>query len=156
MADYKSGFKRQSNDRFMSYVLIGFAVSFFIIIISIILFNLFSTELTYSSFDHINDYSEITNKDEDKYLVYYYSEICGHCNDIKIQVLEFADENNEDIKVYFIDAGKVTGYNNIQGMNGTPSLLMVVNGQLVDFVSGSDKIINIFDQINGGTYLYIN
>ncbi|MCD6482219.1 MAG: thioredoxin family protein, partial [Candidatus Izimaplasma sp.] len=126
------------------------------IIISVILFNLLSKELTYSSFDHINDYSEISHMDEDEYLVYYYSEICGHCNDIKIQVLEFADDNNEDIKVYFIDAGKVTGYNYISGMNGTPSLLMVVDGQLVDLVSGSDKIINIFDQINDGTYLYIN
>jgi len=156
MAEYKSGFKRHSDDRFMSYVLIGFAVAFFVIIISIILFNMLSTELEYSSFDRIEDYSEITNMNEDKYLVYFYSEECYYCKEIKYDVLEFADKNNEGIKVYFLDAGNVTGYNNISGMDGTPSMLMVVNGQLVDLVGGSTQILGVFDQINSGTYLYIN
>ncbi len=156
MAEYKSGFKRHSDDRFMSYVLIGFAVAFFIIIISVILFNMLSTELEYSSFDRIEDYSEITNMNEDKYLVYFYSEECYYCKEIKYDVLEFADKNNEGIKVYFLDAGNVTGYNNISGMDGTPSMLMVVNGQLVDLVGGSTQILGVFDQINSGTYLYIN
>ncbi|MCK5761572.1 MAG: thioredoxin family protein [Candidatus Izimaplasma sp.] len=156
MAEYKSGFKRHSDDRFMSFLLIGFAVAFFIIIISVIMFNLLSTELEYSSFDRIGDYSEITNMNEDEYLVYFYSEECYYCKEIKYDVLEFADENSAGIKVYFLDAGNVTGYNNIAGMDGTPSILMVVNGQLVDLVGGSTQILSVFDQINSGTYLYIN
>jgi|LGVF01.2.fsa_nt_gb thiol-disulfide isomerase/thioredoxin len=156
MAEYKSGFKRHSNDRFMSYVFIGFAVAFFIIIISVILFNMLSTELEYTSFDRIEDYSDITNMNENEYLIYFYSEECYYCKEIKYDVLEFADENNEGIKVYFLDAGNVTGYNNISGMDGTPSILMVVNGQLVDLVGGSTQILSVFEQINSGTYLYIN
>lgn len=156
MAEYKNGFKRHGDNRFMSYVLIGFAVAFFVIIISVIMFSLLSTELEYSSFDRIEDYSEITSMSEDEYLVYFYSEICYYCNEIKYEVLEFADENNADIKVYFLDAGNVTGYNNISGMDSTPTILMVVDGQLVDLVGGSSQILGIFDKINNGTYLYIN
>jgi len=156
MAEYKSGFKRQSNDRMMSYILIGFAVTFFVVIVSLILFNVFSKELTYASFDHVENYADITTMDEDQYLVYFYSEVCHYCNDIKPQVLEFADDNGENIKVYFLDARNVSGFNNIPGMDGTPTLLMVVDGHLVDMVSGTTSIISIFDKINDGSYLYLN
>ena len=156
MADYKTGFKRQKNDRLISYILIGFAASFFVIIISVIMFNLLSKDLEYSNFDRIEDYSQITTMPENEYLVYFYSEDCYYCKEIKFQVLEFADENNADIKVYMLDAGNVTGYNNVSGMDGTPTILMVVNGQLVDLVGGSTQIISVFDEINGGTYLFLN
>ncbi|MCK5388779.1 MAG: thioredoxin family protein [Candidatus Izimaplasma sp.] len=156
MADYKTGFKRQKNDRLISYILIGFAASFFVIIISVIMFNLLSKDLEYSNFDRIEDYSQITTMPEDEYLVYFYSEDCYYCKEIKFQVLEFADENNANIKVYMLDAGNVTGYNNVSGMDGTPTILMVVNGQLVDLVGGSTQIISVFDEINGGTYLFLN
>ena len=156
MAEYKSGFKRQSNDRLFSYVLIGFAVAFFVVIVSLILFSVFSKELTYDSFDHIDNYSNITQMDEDRYLVYFYSDVCHYCNDIKPQVLEFADENGANVKVYFLDAGSAEGINTIPGMDGTPTLLMIVDGHLVDMVSGTTSIISIFDQINGGTYAYLN
>jgi len=156
MANYKNGFKRQGNDRFTSYVLIGFAVAFFAIIISMVMFNMFNKELEYTSFDHIDNYSDILNMPEDDYLVYYYSENCHYCKEIKTQVLEFADKNNADIKVYLLDAGNVSGYNNIAGMDGTPSLLMVVDGHLVDLVGGTTKIISIFDKINSDSYIYLN
>ena len=156
MAEYKSGFKRQPNDRFISYILIGFAATFFVIIVSVIMFNLLSKDLEYSNFDRIPDYSLITNMPEDEYLVYFYSDDCYYCKEIKFQVLEFADNNNAGIKVYLLDAGNVTGYNSVSGMDGTPTVLMVVNGQLVDLVGGSTQIISVFDEINGGTYLYLN
>ncbi|MCK5761518.1 MAG: thioredoxin family protein [Candidatus Izimaplasma sp.] len=156
MAEYKRGFKRQGNDRFTSYIFIGFVIAFFVLIVSIILFNVFNKELDYSSFDYIEDYQEITTMPEDEYLVYFYSEGCGHCQQIKYDVLEFADDNNENIKVYFLDAGIASGYNNISGMNGTPSVLLIVDGQLIDLVAGDTSILSLFDQVNGGTYLYLD
>jgi len=156
MAQYKSGFKRQQNDRLFSYVLIGFAVTFFLVIVSLILFDVLSKDLTYESFDHVDNYIDITQMDESEYLVYFYSENCHYCNDIKPQVLEFADKNGADVKVYFLDAGSAAGENNIPGMDGTPTLLTVVDGRLVDMVSGTTSIIDIFDKINGGTYAYLN
>ncbi len=156
MAEYKSGFKRQKNDKLFSYILIGFAVTFFIVIASLILFDIFNKELTYDSFEHVENYADITQMEEDVYLVYFYSDVCHYCNDIKVDVLEFADENNASVKVYFLDAGSAQGINNIPGMDGTPTLLTIVNGQLVDMSSGTTSIITIIDQVNNGTYPYTN
>ena len=156
MADYKRGFKRQSNDRFTSYVFIGFAIAFFIVIISIILFNLLNKDLTYDSFDHIEDYSQITTMPEDEYLVYWYSEECYYCKQVKPDILEFANDNNENIKVYFLDAANASGYNNIPGMDGTPSILFISDGNIVDLVGGSTQILALLEQINADTYLYLN
>jgi len=156
MAEYKSGFKQKGNDRFMSYLFIGFAVAFFVIIVSVVLFNVLSEDLEYSSFDRIEDYGDIAIMPENEYLIYFYSEECYYCKEIKFDVLEFANENNEGVKVYFLDAGNVTGYNNVTGMDGTPTMLTIVNGQLVDIVGGSTQIISLFAEINTGSYLLLN
>ena len=156
MANYKSGYKRKGSDRFISYILMGFAVTFFIIIVSLILYNVFSKSLDYSSFDRIEDYSLIDEMPEDEYLVYYYTVSCYYCKEIKEEVLDFADDNNRGIKVYFIDAENVTGTNYIAGMDGTPSLLTVINGQIVNLVGGATDIPNTFRDINNGSYLYFN
>ena len=156
MATYKNGHKRNKNDKFLSYVLIGFAITFFVILISMVLFNSFNTTLDYDSFDTVDDYYEIQTMDEDKYLVYWYTETCPACIAIKQQVLDFADSNEAGIKVYFMDASVTTGTNYIPQMTGTPSLLTIVNGVIVDLNIGSDLIPATFDSINLGTYADIN
>ena len=156
MATYKNGHKKKSNDKFLSYVLIGFAITFFVILISMILFNSFDDTLDYDSFDTIDDYSQIQLKSESQYLVYWYSETCPACTAIKQEVLDFADENEAGIKIYFMDAAKTTGTNYITQMTGTPSLLTVVNGVIVDLNVGSDLIPKTFDEINNGSYSNIN
>ncbi len=156
MATYKNGFKHKKDERFVTYVLIGFAVTFFVILVSIILYNVIAKPLEYSSFDTIDDYALITSKPESEYLVYYYSETCPACAKIKQDALEFADKNNAGVKVYFMDAGKTTGQNNIPGMDGYPSMLTVINGNIIDLTSGYVDIPAVFEQINNGTYAYIN
>ena len=109
-----------------------------------------------SDFDTIDDYSQIQLKSESQYLVYWYSETCPACTAIKQEVLDFADENEAGIKIYFMDAAKTTGTNYITQMTGTPSLLTVVNGVIVDLNVGSDLIPKTFDEINNGSYSNIN
>lgn len=152
MAKYRNGHKKQKNDKFLSYILIGFAITFLVVLTSMILFNYFDTTIDYDSFDTVDDYSQIAYQDEDRYLVYWYTETCPACITIKQEVLDFADSNVEGIKVYFMDATKTTGTNNIAQMTGTPSMLTVVNGVIVDLNSGSISIPETFDDINDGTY----
>ena len=156
MATYKNGHKKNSNDKFLSYVLIGFAITFFVILISMVLFNSFDSTLDYDSFSTIDDYLEIQLKDEEVYLVYWYSETCPACTAIKDQVLEFADSNEVDMKVYFMDAATTTGTNYITQMTGTPSLLTIINGEIVDLNVGNVDIPATFDAINDRTYSTIN
>ena len=42
MATTKKKHKKQGNDKFVSYVVIGFAIAFFLILVSMILFNAFA------------------------------------------------------------------------------------------------------------------
>lgn len=156
MANYKSKSKHHTSDRFISYVLIGFAATFFIIIISIILYNMFSKELDYTSVTHIEDQTSVYNMPEDEYLVYFYSPECYYCKEIKMDILNFADENDADIKVYFLDQYNVTGTNNVPGMDGTPTILTIKNGQIVDLSPGATGILNTLSEINNGSYIYID
>jgi thiol-disulfide isomerase/thioredoxin len=156
MATYKNGHKKQGNDKFFSYVLIGFAVAFFVILISMILFNAFNKTLTYDSFETVDDYLYIQTQEEDQYLVYWYSEICPACTAIKDEVLEFSDSNEAGIKVYFMDSSKTSGTNYIQQMTGTPSVVVVVDGIIVDLALGNEAIPQLFDAINSGTYSNID
>ena len=156
MATYKKGHKRSSNDKFFSYVLIGFAITFFIILISMVLFNIFDNTLDYDSFEQVGDYSQIQTMEEDQYLVYWYSEQCSACTIIKEELLQFADSNTAGIKVYFMDADKTSGNNYITQMTGTPSLLTIVNGSIMDLTVGYVDIPLLLEQINSGTYTNIN
>jgi len=156
MAKNKSGFKKKSEDRFISYILIGFSVVFFVIILSIVLYNVLAQPLDYDSFETIENFSLVNQMPESEYLVYYYTEDCTFCKQIKTAVLEFADDNNAGIKVYFIDGYNVTGINTVPGMEGTPSLVTVRNGVVVNLVAGAVDIPNTFDEINAGTYGYLN
>lgn len=156
MATYKNGHKKQSSDKFFSYVLIGFAITFFVILVSMILFSAFDKTLSYDSFDSVDDYAFITSQDEDEYLVYWYSETCPACTAIKTEVLEFADSNEAGVKVYFMDAARTTGTNYITQMTGTPSMVVVVDGVIVDLALGNEAIPQLFDAINNGTYSNIN
>ncbi len=100
---------------------------------------------------------------EDQYIVYWYGLNCSHCNDIKQEVLEFADNNKAGIKVYLMDSSNATtGTNDIVdpdtgvAMTGTPSMIVVVDGVVVDVFVGSGDVPNLIDDINDGVYNRIN
>lgn len=151
----KTNYKSKNGDKFLTYTLIGFAVAFFAIILSLILFKIFDKTLKYDSFDALPRQSALLTQSEDQYLVYYYTESCHYCQEIKTEVLNFANENNANIKVYFWD-GAVLGTAPYTEIEGTPAMIMVSNGRVVDIINGYIQIPATFDLINAGTYSYIN
>lgn len=155
MTNYKKKYKRNSGDRFLTYALMGFAIAFFVIVLSLVLFNTFNKTLDYDDFDKLTSQAGVVTQEEDRYLVYYYSESCEYCKLIKSKVLNFADSNNANIKVYLWDAAEIGG-TSIPTIEGTPAMLMIVNGQIVDIINGSVDIPATFDAINAGTYYYVN
>jgi len=155
MATTNKNYSKKSGDRFLTYTLMGFAIAFFALVLSLILFNSFNKTLTYDSFDKLTSQSALLSQPESEYLVYYYSEACTYCQEIKSQVLEFADSNNANVKVYFWDAG-VIGGTSISAVEGTPAMFTVVNGAIVNITNGYIQIPATFDAINAGTYTYIN
>jgi len=163
MATYKSGYKRSNNDRFLTFAIVGFGAVILALALGLIIYNIVNVQYKYSDFENINSFYAIQTQEEDEYLVYYYSESCGYCNEIKEDVLNFAHENNAGIKMYLLDAATATGSTLVitdptsgATMDGTPSLIIVKNGVIVQMSPGYINVLQIIDEINSGTNNYIN
>ena len=163
MATYKSGYKRKGNDKFITYLLVGFAVIILSLVIGLIVNNIVNPELDYDSFDQVTNFQQIHQQDEDEYFVYWYSESCYYCTQIKNQVMGFADSNNADVKVYMMDAANTDGYKQFvidpatgEPLGGTPAMIAVRNGEIVDIAPGYIEIPNLIDDVNDGSYDYFN
>ena len=111
-----------------------------------------SLSLDYQDFEaqHI-EWSTIFDIPQDAYLIYIYSPYCGHCKDIKDEVLSFANENKE-VFYFVVYSNEITVLNNTEpiigkssyqdvGILGTPTLFFINNHVLVDVFTGSQEII---------------
>ncbi len=163
MAEYKSSKKRKGNDdKFLTYLILGFAGVVLAIIGAIVINSLINPPLNYDSFEELTSYQQIDSMPEEQYFVYFYGSNCGHCVEIKEQVLRFANNNDLGMKVYFLESYGAQGYNTIvdpdsgSPMNGTPTLITVVDGNIVDLSVGKILIVETIDAVDDGTYGYVN
>jgi thioredoxin-related protein len=138
----------KTTDNFLIKLLIIFGATFTVLVAALIVYNIVNEELDYDSFDHINAFSETMTQDEDEYLVYFYSEACGYCSQIKSNVLAFADDNEANMTIYLADTANMTGTNTIPNLTGTPGIVRVRNGIIVDVQTGTVPILSLFDSIN--------
>ena len=100
--------------------------------------------------DKIISWDEALSQSLEKYNVYVYSLTCGHCREIKETVISKAIERND---IYFIEYSKsipvsedvsdTIGKNDITEIFilGTPTLLVVENGVLIDNLAGKNAIL---------------
>lgn len=106
----------------------------------------------YSDVSHLTiEWKEILNQEEERYFGYVYSSQCGHCKEIKQDVIKAA--LNGEKKIYFITYTKeipiiTNAINNIGvddyeklGIIGTPSLFEIENRIVMDCYTGSKAII---------------
>lgn len=106
------------------------------------------------------DYSDVTTsihwtdvflQEEERYLVYFYSEYCGYCKSIKEEFLSYYLLDKETI--YFVDAIKEDAVfcgnaENIIGMKsiedfyipGTPFLLEIIENTATNYYVGLENI----------------
>ena len=100
-------------------------------------------------------WNDTFNQKEDEYIVYFYSETCGHCNAIKQDVISFYLK--EYIAMYFVctDLGVVYGNNkSIIGIDniddffiyGTPSLCEIFSHKVESYYVGEKEILNYLNQ----------
>jgi thiol-disulfide isomerase/thioredoxin len=152
MANRKVYKKKQDN--FLRNALIVFGSIFMVLTVVFIVSSM--NELKYDDFEHLQTYEEFDNKPEQKYAVYLYSEECGYCIQIKNKLLNFADSNESDLKVYFIDIYSVSGNSTVlpSQVTGTPSLIVIEDGNVVDVFGGSEDIPAFIDDINNGEYTF--
>ena len=93
--------------------------------------------LDYSSFDDqlMTSYSDIESIEGQRYIAYYYSETCGHCNDIKPVILEFFN-NLDGFPVYLLDVSKASDSSEFD-FYGTPTIHVIQDGVLLEQYIGT-------------------
>ncbi len=164
MSKFSKSFKgKKGQDKFLTILIAGFAVVFVGIIATLIIYNIVNAPVTYNSFDKVNSYTEFTQMEEDEYLVYWYGDNCSYCIEIKADVLSFATDNNRGIKMYFAESSETDGnWQSIidpddgSAITGTPSLITVKNGIIVDIAKGKVEVIAVLDAINNNTFNDLN
>lgn len=109
------------------------------------------SELDYHNFEsQFVKWNQVLSLDKNQYFVYIFMVNCGHCNEIKQNVLCYASNHTD---FYFCeyskeilvieDINETIGKGDIEeiGIKGTPTLLGIENGVLVMNIAGSKAII---------------
>lgn len=128
--------------------------------IFLILFMLFAIVGCQPAFDY-SDFSDITitkaadqlKQEESTYYIYIYGSNCGHCAEIKQEVLSAINSLNEDV-VYIVKQvnsssvhpdiqAKYRAYSgkDVVGV-GTPSLYKIINGSVRGIYVGGDNVLD--------------
>ena len=94
-------------------------------------------------------WSDVFVQEEDDYLVYFYSERCGHCKEIKQDIISFYLEDIysmyfvcTDIEVTFGPNKNLAGIDNIDDFYifGTPFLLNLVEHKVSAYYIGANEV----------------
>ena len=98
-------------------------------------------ELDYLDFPNhlITSYNDAEKINENKYVVYYYSETCGHCHTIKQDVLEFF-EDFETLPFYILNIFRTTDYSTLEEFIGTPTVFVMSDDQVSETYIGVDEV----------------
>lgn len=151
----------KKDNRFIIYILGGLIIAFLGLTFTLFIYNTANPQLDYDDMEQMNSFAETYSQEEDVYLVYFYAESCPACGNIKREVLAFADSNNFDVPVYFVDLAKISLPSNtndiLTGYRGTPHMEIVLNGNYIGAsASGDVQVPNLLDEINSGQNDYIN
>ncbi|MCF7925829.1 MAG: thioredoxin family protein [Candidatus Izimaplasma sp.] len=135
---------------------------FFVVIFGLILVGCEEPEtIDYDDFEHLkqSSYTSAENKTPNRYMLYYYSESCSHCNDVKADLLNFV-ETFELLDLYLIDVGSETikDVSQFSEFIGTPSLFIIADGKVVETYIGSKDILEFIEKYEDITldYTYFN
>ena len=97
-------------------------------------------------------WKDILSKSESRYVVYFYSEYCGYCKQVKQDILSYYKKDIDDM--YFLDTvqenavykpndGLLIGTKNIADFYifGTPFLAEITNKTVTNWYAGVDSIM---------------
>ena len=105
--------------------------------------------------DNSIKWPDILNQEENKYIIFFYSETCAYCHEMQEEVIDFA--TTCPLKTYFLDAleneipidsDKKIGVSNYEeaSINGTPSILEVENATITTNISGIDDCLTYINE----------
>jgi thiol-disulfide isomerase/thioredoxin len=173
MATYAKGFKKQSGEQILLKTIVGIIVTVVFIVLAVFVYDLLTVSASYDDYTEITKYNEVlTQKDATQtqlqdYIVYFYSDSCAACNDIKPEALKLVKDINADGNVvFFVDTAAVTeatpgdrdallaaiDKSSIQ----TPMVIVVVNGVFYEYKLGTTDVLALLENVKLGTYTPFN
>ena len=105
------------------------------------------------------DWDDCLSQIEERYIVFFHSDTCGHCDEIMGDVLAFSHENIT--KTYFVDVNKnidkiktcskedlTIGVEDINDLAiiGTPSIIEVFEGMTIANVPGKESCLSFLNE----------
>lgn len=106
-------------------------------------------EYDYSDVTAFISWNDVFKQEENEYSVYFFSQTCGHCKELKQEILSYYFGNYEQL--YFVETGEDTVYgspSDLVGVNsiecfyifGTPFLINIESGAVSNYCAGNTKI----------------
>ena len=105
-------------------------------------------------------WSEIFSQNHDHYLVFFYSETCGHCHQIIGDVISFSqakivdtyylNTQNQDIKIPIRNGTEKTiGLTNVDELfiAGTPTIIEIKNHIISNNIPGKDECLTFLNSL---------
>lgn len=98
-------------------------------------------ELDYSDFpEHLlSTFSDAETIEDERYIVYYYGKNCGHCLDVKQEILNFFLDFTL-VPFYILEVQDTPDTSGLEEFLGTPTVFLMADGQVLDSYIGSDKV----------------
>lgn len=119
---------------------------FFVITLSACVEEPEPSELDYSDFpEHLlTSYSAAETIEDERYVVYYYGKVCGHCTNIKQDVLHFFD-TFDLLPFYILEIQDTPDSSSLEEFRGTPTIFVIADGEVIDYYVGSVDVYDFFD-----------
>lgn len=173
MATYTKGFKKRNSEQALLLTIVGIIGLVILIVAAVFIYDLATDSGSYDDFTHIEAYDlAFSQKDEKNieildYLIYFYSDDCSNCANIKRDALKLSEKiDGEIVPVFFVNASKIkettTGDKNefldIINLSSvrTPMVVSVVNGEFHEVVTGTVRVIDLLESVEAKTYTPFN
>ncbi|MDA3931584.1 MAG: hypothetical protein PF513_02475 [Tenericutes bacterium] len=173
MATYKKGYKKENPQLAILKTIVAILVAVGIFLLIAFIYDKSTDWKDYSSYEHIETYDKVLTNNDGNYVVYFYSETCSACSEIKDEVLGSINDINKDSDLfYFADTASIYAAEvgdgeeqftkddlaaviNIEEIL-TPMMVVVVDGQFEEVIQGRLNIRDFLDQVENDTYAPFN
>ncbi|MFP4478177.1 MAG: hypothetical protein ACLFPM_01945 [Candidatus Izemoplasmatales bacterium] len=169
MATYKKGYKKEDPRLTIIKTFVAILVAVGIFLLIAFIYDKATDWKDYRSYEHIQTYDQVLANNNEDYVVYFYSNTCPACDEIKEDVLGSINDINKDRDLfYLVDTADISvrevedeenefTKDDLEAALGieeilTPMMVVVVDGQFEEVIQGKINIRDFLEQVENGTY----
>lgn len=170
MATYAHGYKKRNSEMLLLKVIVGLIGVVLLIVGVAYLYQTIVDVGDYTDWTAVDKYADVLALEDadgnalSDYAVYFYSDSCTHCAEIKEDALRLVKRINADGDViFFVNTANITASDDYskddllvaigQSSLLTPMLVVVSNGAFQEAVTGSAAVLDLLTQIRTGDYV---